>query len=117
MIRLRIKDLCREKAIAHDYTALTKAGISKEKAMQYLDGKTNRLMLDDVETLCNLLRCTPNDLLQWSPGKKTEDYPENPLQVIRKKPPIVLEEILKEMTVGEVREFVEMREEKKRRSE
>lgn len=115
MIKLKIQALCKAKAIAHPYTALKKAGISKIKTMQYLRGKTNRLMLDDMDTLCTLLRCTPNDLVEWTPKNKAEDYEENPLQAIRKKEPIELDEIIKSMTIGEIRDFKAKYEEEKRR--
>lgn len=104
MIKLRINELCKEKGIRHPFTALTAAGISVTKAKQYLSGKTNRLMVDDSETLCRLLRCTPNDLLEWTPDNQAEDYPENPLQALRKKPAFNLEERLKNMSVKEIRE-------------
>jgi DNA-binding Xre family transcriptional regulator len=104
MIRLRIAELCREKGIKPPLAALKKAGISAIKGRQYLAAKTNRLMVDDSEKLCRLLRCTPNDLLEWTPDNAAEDYAENPLQAIRKKPSINIEEKLKSMTLEEVRE-------------
>ena len=104
MIKLKIMELCKAKGVRHPRTALEKAGISITKATQYLSGKTNRLMVDDAEKLCRLLRCTPNDLLEWTPDNQAEDYPENPLQTIRKKPTINIEEKLKNMTLEEIRE-------------
>jgi DNA-binding Xre family transcriptional regulator len=103
MIELRIAEVCRAKGMKPPLAALKKAGISVTKGRQYLKAKTNRLMVDDVEKLCRLLRCTPNDLLEWTPDNAAEDYPENPLQAIRKKPSINIEEKLKSMTLEEVR--------------
>lgn len=102
MIHLRIAEACRAKGIRHPLTALTKAGISITKATQYLKGKTNRLMIDDAERLCRLLRCTINDLLEWTPDNQAEDYPENPLQAIRKRKVLNLEERLKNLSMEEI---------------
>lgn len=107
MINLRIAALCEERLIKHAFTALVEAGISTTKARQYLDNKTNRLMVDDIEILCRLLHCTPNDLLEWTPNNKAQDYEGNPLEAIRKKPLFNLEDILKGMTVGEIKAMVE----------
>lgn len=115
MIKLKIAALCKEKAIAHPYTALTEAGISVTKTIQYLRNETNRLMLDDADILCNLLRCTPNDLVEWTPNNKAQDYEANPLQALRKKGPFELEEIIKRMTIGEIRDFQAKYEEEKRK--
>ena len=103
MIKLRIAALCKERLIAHPWTALVEAGISEKKTNQYLNGKTNRLMLDDIEKLCTLLRCTPNDLFEWTPANKSQDYPENPLQAIAKKPLFNLEDVLNGLTIAEVK--------------
>ncbi len=115
MIKLRIAELCEERLIKNAYTALVKAGISAVKTRQYLDAKTNRLMLDDVEKLCRLLHCTPNDLMEWTPTNKAHDYEGNPLQAIRKKPPFNLTDILNGMTIGEQRELLAKYEEEKRK--
>ena len=106
-MKLRIGALCKEKGIHNPFTALKKAGISVTKAIQYLNGKTNRLMVDDAEKLCNFLRCTPNDLFEWLPNNKAEDYPENPLQAIRDKPSFNLEEKLKGMSLEEIKKKFE----------
>ncbi len=109
MMKLRIADLCKERMIEKAYTLFVEAGISKTKTRQYLDGKTNRLMLDDVEILCRLLHCTPNQLMEWTPKSKAEDYEGNPLQAIRKKPPFNMADILSGMTIGEMEAMVELK--------
>ena len=103
MITLNIKELCRERGIAHPLTALMKAGISVSVAQAYLKDKKDRFQVQHVEKLCRLLRCTPNDLFTWTPDSKAEDYPENPLQAIRHKPSFDLEKKLKGMSLAEIK--------------
>ena len=103
MIQLRIEELCKERGIKHPFTALKKAGIPGPTAILYLHHKKKTLVLDHTEKLCRLFRCAPNELFEWTPDNKAEDYPENPLQTIRKKATFDLEEKLKGMSVEEIK--------------
>lgn len=109
MMNLRIADLCKERMIKNPYTLFVENDISEVKARQYLNGKTNRIMLDDIEILCRLLYCTPNDLMEWTPKNSAQDYEGNPLQAIRKKPLFNMADVMKNMTVGELRAMVELK--------
>lgn len=102
MIYLNIKELCHARGIKNPLTTLKKAGISQYVAHEYLKGEKHRFVTKHVEILCKLLRCTPNDLFVWIPDEPADDYPENPLQGIRKKPRLNLNEKLKTMTVEEI---------------
>ncbi len=103
MIQIRIKQLMKERGIKFPLETLKKAGISQGVAQGYLNGTKTWLLHKHAEKLCKLLRCTPNDLYEWTPDDPSEDYPENLLQAIRKKPSVDLEEKLKNMTLEEIR--------------
>lgn len=107
MITLQIKELCRLRGIKYPLPALIKAGISQWIAFKYLQGEKKNLMIDHIEKLCTLLRCTPNDLFAWTPDNKVEDYPENPLQAIRKKEMADLQKIIGSLSLEEVRRRLE----------
>jgi len=106
MIQLNIKELCLARGFRHPHTALTKAGLSPKIATTYLQGKKKLMMLRHVELFCKLLRCTPNDLFTWTPDEPADDYANNPMQSIRKKERIDLNEVLKGMSVEEIEEMV-----------
>ena len=106
MIQLNIRELCKTRGIKNPYSALTKAGISPYVAHEYLKGKKHRFITQHIEVLCKLLRCTPNDLFSWTPTEPADDYPENPMQAIRKKERIDLNEILKTMSVEEIEQML-----------
>ena len=103
MIVLNIKQLCRERGIKHPLAELKKAGISHFVASAYMKEKKVLFVTQHLETLCTLLRCTPNDLFKWVPDDPHADYPENPMQAIRQKPSFNLEEKLKNMTLEEIK--------------
>jgi len=103
MIVLNIKELCKQRGIKHPHSALTRAGITNTVATDYLKPTKDRFVTQDIELLCQLLRCTPNDLFKWVPDEPKDDYPENPLQAIRKQETFNLEERIKGMSVEEIR--------------
>lgn len=104
MIVLNIKALCKARGIKNAHAALCKAGISPHVATAYLKGKKPQFVTAHIELLCRLLRCTPNDLFKWQPDTAADDYPENPLQAIRHKPLLNLEQKLKNMSIKEIEE-------------
>lgn len=103
MIQTRIKQLMKERGITTPLAALVAAGISQAVAQKYLSGEKEWIITKHVEKLCKFLRCTPNDLYEWTPDNAAEDYPENPLQAIRQKPSFNLQELLKTMTLEEIK--------------
>lgn len=107
MITLQIKELCTLRGIKSPLGAITKAGISQQIAFKYLQGEKRNLTLKHIEMLCKLLRCTPNDLFAWKPDNKTDDYPENPLQQIRKQPLPDMQKVIARLSLEEVRKRLE----------
>lgn len=103
MIEFQIKEMMQAKGVKSVYTKLIKAGMSYSTAQGFMTGKRDSMSLKHAEIFCNLLRCTPNELLAWTPDNQAEDYPENPLQAIRKRPTINIEEKLKSMTLEEIK--------------
>ena len=103
MIQLRIKELMAQRGVKSRLSAMTKAGISQAVAQKYLGGSKQWILLEHVGILCLLLRCTPNDLFEWTPDTPADDYPENPLQAIRQKPSFDLGEKLKGMSLEEIK--------------
>lgn len=70
------------RGISHPFSYLTDNGFSASTAQRLLHRKVNNLNLEFVEDLCILLRCTPNDLLSWTPGKKDQLPQELPLKTL-----------------------------------
>ena len=103
MIEINIKSLLLQRGIVHPVTALMKAGIGQGIVNKYLKGKVQRIPIKHIETLCSLLRCTPNDLFKWTPHQPADDNAGNPLQALRPKPSFNLQEKLKAMSLEEIK--------------
>ena len=107
MLTLQIRELCMLRGIETPLAALRKAGISQKVANQYLTGKKKHILLKHTEILCNLLRCTSDDLIAWTPDTPAEDYPENPLQKMRKRPLPDLQKVIGGLSLEEVKKKLE----------
>ena len=101
---MHVARLCKERGIKNETTVLMKAGISQGVVDKYLKGKVKRLPLDHIEKLCLLFRCQPSDLFTWTPDSAADDYPENPLQVIKAKPAFDLASKINSMSLKEIKE-------------
>ena len=65
--------------------------------------------LKDVEKLCELLQCTPNDLLQWNPSKEDENNEKHPLYSIKRSDKVVqLTKVLNSVPLDKLHEIENM---------
>ncbi|MES2621485.1 MAG: helix-turn-helix transcriptional regulator [Bacteroidota bacterium] len=107
MMQIRIKEMIKEKGIKFPYAAMVKAGISRGVALKYMKNKKQYVLLKDVEILCLLFRCVPNDLYVWVPNDALQDDPTQPLQAIKPKVQFDPFEAMKKMTPEEIRKRLE----------
>lgn len=52
---------------------LMQRGFSDKFASAVAHNRHKRMSLSDVERLCNVFQCTPNDLMEWTPDSKDID--------------------------------------------
>ena len=104
MIRLRIKQLAKEKGIKELNTALSKAGISSDVATEYIKGNKDRLVTDHIEMMCLVFRCMPNDLFEVVPDKPATADLTQPVYTLSPREDFDVKEILKNLTPDEIKE-------------
>ena len=75
MLTLNIQQICAQRHINQPFTYLRSLGFTNSTAHQLLNQKNSGIKLQHLELLCSALRCTPNDLIIYSPdkGKKLPD--------------------------------------------
>ncbi len=71
MIRTRLHELLGERRMKVAGLAQI-SGVSYPQLHRLYHGQTKRIDLNTLNSLCNALRITPNDLLDFSPDKKDE---------------------------------------------
>jgi hypothetical protein len=62
--------------------------------------------LDDLEKLCELLQCAPNDLMEWIPSSKDKSNDKHPLISIKRSDKVVeLTKILNSVPLDKLNEI------------
>lgn len=84
MLALNLKPVFKARSIERPYTFLVKAGFPAHTATLLLNGKRATFRLAHIERLCEILNCTPNELLVWTPKKDVKLADSHPLTRLRK---------------------------------
>ncbi len=66
MIRLKVIDLL-EKNGKTKYWLYKQLGMSYQNFSKMINNQTKSIRYDNIETICYLLNCTPNDLFEITP--------------------------------------------------
>ena len=84
MINYNFDRIFKARGVDKPFTYLRKAGFSDNYATKIKNNKVRRIGLKELEKLCMLLRCSPNDFYEWIPEKDEQVDKDHPLNVIRK---------------------------------
>ena len=79
MLFLNLKPIFNARGIEKPYSFLVKNGFTYHAATNLLNSNTRIFRLDQIERLCEVLLCEPNDLLLWKPDSGKTIAPNNPL--------------------------------------
>ena len=89
MLIYNFERIFKARGIARPFTYLKNAGFSDNFATRVKNHKVARLNLREIERLCVLLRCTPNDFYEWTPDKNTQVDSEHPLNKIKRSDKVI----------------------------
>ncbi len=84
MIRYNFNRIFKARGIEKPFTYLSKAGFSQNFATKVKNNRVARLNMNELEKLCIILCCTPNDLCEWVPEKDVQLDLTHPLQTIKR---------------------------------
>lgn len=85
MLEYNFDRIFKARGIKRAFTYLKNLGFSSSFASKAKNNKTRYLGLREMEKLCAHLRCTPNDIVIWTPDSKYEVDPEHPLHSLKRK--------------------------------
>jgi hypothetical protein len=106
MLHLCLGRIFKARGIEQPYKYLVKNGFVPFTAHKYKNGKVEQIRLDHIEKLCVILNCTPNELFEWVPNDLLDDYPDHPLQQIRRREKkIEINKILSKMPLHKLEEI------------
>lgn len=83
MIIYNFERIFKARGIDKAFAYLKRAGFSDSLASKVKNNKIARLNLPTIEKLCILLRCTPNDFMEWIPDKNNSVDAEHPIYKIK----------------------------------
>jgi DNA-binding Xre family transcriptional regulator len=109
MINYNFDRIFKARGVDKPFTYLTNAGFSDNYATKIKNNKIRRIGLKELEKLCILLRCTPNDFYEWIPENEEQVDKVHPLNVIRKSDKVFdLTKTLNSVPLGELDELEEL---------
>lgn len=79
MIKLNIERMIRMRGHTNPLQYLQEQGYPYRTCHFMLKGSLTQIQFSRLEYLCRLLRCTPNDLLEWTPKEETPEELSLPL--------------------------------------
>ncbi|HBS86474.1 MAG: hypothetical protein A2W91_19855 [Bacteroidetes bacterium GWF2_38_335] len=75
MITYNLQRMFRLRSIGKPFTFLRQNGFTYAIAHRLASGKFKGMNNQHLYKLCQLLYCTPNDLMDYTPGNDPEDHP------------------------------------------
>jgi DNA-binding Xre family transcriptional regulator len=86
MLYLNLKQIISQRGIANPNQLLVKNGFTAYTASRILNNHVSGLSNEQLEKLCLVLRCTPNDLYGWEKPSDANIPPDHPLHKLMPKP-------------------------------
>ncbi|CAN5155068.1 hypothetical protein BH11BAC6_BH11BAC6_02840 [soil metagenome] len=83
MLTFNLSRIFKARSIDKPSQYLIRLGFSRNMATSFKQGNARLLNLNHVELLCDNLKCTPNDMLEWVPSKEQENISNHPLEALR----------------------------------
>jgi DNA-binding Xre family transcriptional regulator len=82
MLIYNLERIYKARGIDNPYNLFATKGFSSSYASKLAKGKVSGMKLSTLERVCKILNCTPNDLLEWIPEKKSEISSNHPLKAL-----------------------------------
>lgn len=77
------------RGIDKPFSFLVSNGFSPNMATRIVNNRNKQINIRDLQKLCLLLKCTPNDFFDWIPGKNDIDIEKHPLNAINRSDKLV----------------------------
>lgn len=90
MLNFNFTRIFKARGIDKPFSYLRKAGYSDNFATRVINNRMEKLNLKDVERICTILQCTPNDLLDWVPSGKDANNEKHPLISLKRSDKVVV---------------------------
>jgi len=115
MLKFNFKRIFKARDIERPYSYLVKHGFSPNIATRIANENIKTVNLRNIEMLCQLWQCTPNDLLEWIPDKYSVDATTHPMRdLVRNESTVNIKDILNTIPIAQLAEVEKFIKEKVR---
>lgn len=70
VLKVRIKEVAQERGLTTAYQLQKLTGAQPNLAAKWYRNDLKSIGIETLNTLCNALKCTPNELLEFTPDKQ-----------------------------------------------
>jgi len=106
MLVYNFERVFKARGIDKPFTFLCQSGLSDNFATKIKNNKATIIHNKQLERLCLILHCTPNDFLEWIPDANDPSDPKHPLNILRRSADTVeLTKTLNAIPLGRVAEI------------
>ena len=111
MLKLNVKHHISLRGYDNPAGYLRKKGFSNWFSHKLLNNKLTRISFSELENLCLLFGCTPNDLFDWEENSKSKIYANHPLSALKKEKDTM--NFISGLTYNQLKEIAKIAKEKK----
>lgn len=109
MLYFNVKRVLKLRGIENPYKFLTQNGFVSQTATNLANNQIGHIKPEQMEKLCLLLHCTPNDLFEWQPEANAVHAETHPLKnLVRETPSPHISELVKDLPVGKMAELEQL---------
>ncbi len=97
MLKFDFPRVFKARGIDRPFSFLVNYGYSTNMATRIVNNRTRQVNLRDIEKLCMILKCTPNDFFDWVPGKSDINMENHPLNALKRSDKSVLAQLINDI--------------------
>lgn len=106
MIRYNFDRIFKARGVERPFSFLRQVGFSDNFATKIKQNKVKRINLEEIERLCVVLKCTPNDFFEWIPNSGDQIGENHPLNEIRRSDKVInIMKTLNSVPLGQLAEI------------
>lgn len=108
MLSINLKPIFAARGIEKPFSFLVKSGFTRIAAHHLINGTAMSFHLRNIDRLCTVLCCTPNDILAWQPNQgQPAISAQHPLHQLRAAPiPEGIQQLVSEMPLSDLRKLI-----------
>jgi len=106
MLYFNYKKIFELRGITKPFKFLMDNGFSRAKAYNITSSYPSSLSLANLDRMCTVLSCTPNDVLTWVPSKDSQIPETHPLHKLKAAESVSIAALTKDIPISQMPEII-----------